>query len=138
MRERRSNLTLDDENENSTDSCSTDIGGLQKRLASLKDELLFWRRSDRVSRQCLKALLQERLTVNQEELDGLPRPARQPDTRANSHTMIYDDSSQSSEPANISIVLDCLRLASPSNTKVNNRGRPKNANIFWSNNSTEA
>jgi hypothetical protein len=36
----------------------SDIGSLQKKLASLKDELLFWRRSDRVSRQCLKALLQ--------------------------------------------------------------------------------
>ena len=40
------------------------MGKLQNKLASLKDELLFWRRSDRVSRQCLKALLQVKFSFS--------------------------------------------------------------------------
>ena len=88
-----------------------DIGGLQKKLAQLKDELMFWRRSDRVSRQCLKALLQERLTVNQEDLEGPPRAIRPLETRivANSSLVVPDDSSLATDPAAIGVVLDCLR-----------------------------
>jgi hypothetical protein len=57
----------------------------------------------------LKALLQERLSVNHEELDNLPRPHRPLNIRGNAQGMISEDTSIGSEPVPISSVLDCLR-----------------------------
>ena len=86
-----------------------------------------------MSRQCLKALLQaslktyfslkilfaflealcllkERLTVNQEDFEGMPRTNRVVETRSNMKVPMAEENSTAADPAAIGIVLECLRF----------------------------